>query len=82
MRTGALLARSPSSVDMIAHPTVLAVVDAMLGKRDTKYQLHLTQAIAIGPDSPVQQLHRDHWCFNFNRFPVDLDVEVSTIWAL
>lgn len=81
-RTGALLARSPSSVDLIAHPTVLSVVDGMLGKKGTKYQLHLTQAIAIGPDSPAQQLHRDHWCFNFHRFPVDLDVEVSTIWAL
>ncbi len=81
-RTGALLARSPSSVDLIAHPTVLAVVDGMLGHKGTKFQLHLTQAIAIGPDSPVQQLHRDHWCFNFHRFPVDLDVEVSTIWAM
>jgi len=81
-RTGALLARSPSSVDLIAHPTVLGVVDAVLGRKGTKYQLHLTQAIAIGPDSPAQQLHRDHWCFNFHRFPVDLDVEVSTIWAL
>lgn len=81
-RTGALLARSPSSVDMIAHPTVLGVVDRILGRKGTKYQLHLTQAIAIGPGSPAQQLHRDHWCFNFHRFPVDLDVEVSTIWAL
>ena len=81
-RTGALLARSPSSVDLIAHPTVLGVVDALLGRKGTKYQLHLTQAIAIGPDSPAQQLHRDHWCFNFHRFPVDLDVEVSTIWSL
>ncbi|MEY3361025.1 MAG: hypothetical protein RL531_744 [Actinomycetota bacterium] len=81
-RTGALLARTPSSVDLIAHPTVLAVVDAILGQNGAKYQLHLTQAIAIGPDSPAQQLHRDHWCFNFHRFPVDLDVEVSTIWAL
>ena len=75
-RTGALLARTPSSVDLIAHPTVLAVVGAILGQNGAKYQLHLTQAIAIGPDSPAQQLHRDHWCFNFHRFPV------STIWAL
>jgi ectoine hydroxylase-related dioxygenase (phytanoyl-CoA dioxygenase family) len=81
-RTGALLARSPSSVEMVAHPTVLTVVDAVLGRKDTKYQLHLTQAISIGPGAAAQQLHRDHWCFNFHRFPVDLDVEVATIWAL
>ena len=27
-------------------------------------------------------LHRDHWCFDFFPFPRDVDVEVSTIWAL
>lgn len=81
-RTGALLARSPSSVDLIAHPTVLGVVDALLGGGRARYQLHLTQAISIGPGSPAQQLHRDQWCFDFHPFPVDLNVEVSTIWAL
>jgi ectoine hydroxylase-related dioxygenase (phytanoyl-CoA dioxygenase family) len=81
-RTGALLARVPSSVELIAHPRVLEVCDRVLGRKGARYQLHLTQAIAIGPGSPAQQLHRDHWCFDFHRFPVDLDVEVSTIWAL
>ncbi|MFM7270666.1 MAG: phytanoyl-CoA dioxygenase family protein [Actinomycetes bacterium] len=81
-RTGALLARVPSSVELIAHPRLLEVCDRVLARKDAKYQLHLTQAIAIGPGSPAQQLHRDHWCFDFHRFPVDLDVEVSTIWAL
>ncbi len=81
-RTGALLARSPASVELIAHPTLLDVVGSILGSERATYQLHLTQAIAIGPGSPAQQLHRDQWCFDFHPFPVDLDVEVSTIWAL
>lgn len=81
-RTGALLARSPSSVDLIAHPTVLAVVDDVLDPTKTTFQLHLTQAISIGPGAPAQQLHRDHWCFDFHAFPVGVDVEVATIWAL
>jgi ectoine hydroxylase-related dioxygenase (phytanoyl-CoA dioxygenase family) len=81
-RTGALLARSPSAVELIAHPLVLDVVEQVLGRDTSPFQLHLTQAIAIGPGSPAQQLHRDQWCFDFHRFPVDLDVEVSTIWAL
>lgn len=81
-RTGALLARSPSSVELIAHPTVLGAVEQVLGQGTARFQLHLTQAISIGPGSPAQQLHRDQWCFDFHPFPVELDVEVSSIWAL
>jgi ectoine hydroxylase-related dioxygenase (phytanoyl-CoA dioxygenase family) len=81
-RTGALLARSPASVEMVAHPLVLEVADAVLWSKKTTFQLHLTQAISIGPDSDGQHLHRDQWCFDFFPFPDDMDVEVSSIWAL
>lgn len=81
-RTGALLTRAPSSVELVGHPLVLDVVDRTLWPQKTTFQLHLTQSIAIGPDSPAQVLHRDHWCFDFFPFPDDVHVEVSTIWAL
>lgn len=81
-RTGALLTRCPSSEQMVAHPLVLDVVDRTLWAKKTTFQLHLTQSIAIGPESPAQHLHRDQWCFDFFPFPRDVDVEVSTIWAL
>jgi len=81
-RTGALLGRSPSSVEMIAHPLVLEVADAVLWSKKTTFQLHLTQAITIGPGAEAQYLHRDQWCFDFFPFPDDVEVEVSTIWAL
>jgi len=81
-RTGALLSRCPSSAAMVAHPLVLDVVDRVLWPKKTTFQLHLTQSIAIGPQSPAQVLHRDHWCFDFFPFPRDVDVEVATIWAL
>jgi ectoine hydroxylase-related dioxygenase (phytanoyl-CoA dioxygenase family) len=81
-RTGALLTRAPSSVELVGHPLVLDVVDRALWPKKTTFQLHLTQSIAIGPDSPAQVLHRDHWCFDFFPFPDDVHVEVSTIWAL
>ncbi len=81
-RTGALLSRCPSSAAMVAHPLILDVVDRTLWAKKTTFQLHLTQSIAIGPDSPAQFLHRDHWCFDFFPFPRDVDVEVATIWAL
>ena len=81
-RTGALLARSRASQEFIANPLVLGAVDGVLGPHGTNYQLHLTQIIAIGPDSTAQPLHRDQWCFDFFPFPAEMDVEVSTIWAL
>ena len=81
-RTGALLTRCPSSVAMVAHPLILDVVNRTLWAKKTTFQLHLTQSIAVGPDSPLQMLHRDHWCFDYFPFPTGVDVEVSSIWAL
>lgn len=81
-RTGALLSRCPSSVALVAHPLVLEVVDQTLWAKKTTFQLHLTQSIAIDPESPPQHLHRDQWCFDFFPFPRDVDVEVASIWAL
>lgn len=81
-RTGALLARSMSSQNMVAHPLVLEVADAFLWEKKTSFQLHLTQVIAIGPNSPAQALHRDQWCFDFFPFPDDVEVELSSIWAM
>ena len=81
-RTGALLSRCPSSVAMVAHPLILDVVDRTLWADKTTFQLHLTQSIAIGPGSAPQTLHRDQWCFDFFPFPAEVDVEVSSIWAL
>ncbi len=81
-RTGALLARAPSSVDLVAHPTVLGVCERVLWPARSTFQLHLTQAITLGPGAAAQGLHRDQWCFDFFPFPHDVQVEVSTIWAL
>ncbi|MEI6630045.1 MAG: phytanoyl-CoA dioxygenase family protein, partial [Actinomycetota bacterium] len=81
-RTGALLARSTASIDMVAHPLVLKVTQKILGLSATTFQLHLTQIISISPGAPAQPLHRDQWCFDFFEFPSEMDVEISTIWAL
>lgn len=81
-RTGALVARSPASHDLIGNPLVLEVADGFLWEGKTTFQLHLSQLIAIGPDSPAQALHRDQWCFDFFAFPEGIEVELSTMWAL
>ncbi len=80
-RTGALIARSPSSHELIQHPTILEVTAELLDRAQS-YQLHLTQVIAIGPDSPGQSIHRDQWAFDFFEFPSDYHVQCNTIWAM
>ena len=80
-RTGALIARSPSSHPLVRHPTILGVTEKLL-HRAQSFQLHLTQVISIGPDSPGQSIHRDQWAFDFFEFPSDYDVQCNTIWAL
>jgi ectoine hydroxylase-related dioxygenase (phytanoyl-CoA dioxygenase family) len=81
-RTGALLARSVTSQQLIGHPLVLGAVDKVLWPRKTTFQLHLTQAITIGPGASAQQAHRDQWCFDFFEFPDDMQVEVGSMFAL
>jgi len=81
-RPGALLRRSPSSVEMVAHDLILEVADQVLWPAKTTFQIHLTQAICLGPGQTAQALHRDQWAFDFFEFPAEMEVEVSTIWAL
>ncbi len=80
-RTGALVARSASSHDLIQHPTILDVTGQLLHQAKS-FQLHLTQTISIGPDSPAQSIHRDEWAFDFFEFPSDHHVQCNTIWAM
>ena len=48
----------------------------------TKFQLHLTQVIAIGSDEPAQLIHRDQWAFDFFPFPRGYEVQCNTLWAM
>ena len=52
-RTGGLIGRSATSHATIMQPTILGVADLALAHA-TNYQLHITQVIEIGPDSPPQ----------------------------
>jgi ectoine hydroxylase-related dioxygenase (phytanoyl-CoA dioxygenase family) len=80
-RSGALVARSPASRELVQHPFVLDVTGRLLDRAKT-YQLHLTQTIAIGPGEPAQAIHRDQWAFDFFPFPADYHVQCNTMWAL
>jgi ectoine hydroxylase-related dioxygenase (phytanoyl-CoA dioxygenase family) len=80
-RSGALIARSPASRELIRHRLVLDVTGRLL-ERAKNYQLHLTQTIAIGPGEPAQSIHRDQWAFDFFPFPASYHVQCNTMWAL
>ena len=80
-RTGALVARSPSCRELVIHPLAVGAAKALLSQA-TNIQLHLTQAIAIGPGETAQPIHRDQWAFDFFPFPRGYDVQCNTIWAL
>jgi len=78
-RTGALIERSPTCRDLVMHPLAIDTCTEFLGE---KFQLHLTQTIAIGGTQPAQPVHRDQWAFDFFPFPDDYHVQCNTIWAM
>jgi len=80
-RTGSLVARSPSCRELVQHPLALGAARALL-EHATNIQLHLTQAIAIGPGETAQPIHRDQWAFDFFPFPQGYEVQCNTIWAM
>ncbi|HEX4218865.1 MAG TPA: phytanoyl-CoA dioxygenase family protein [Acidimicrobiales bacterium] len=80
-RTGSLIARSPSARQLVMHPLALGTTGKVLAHA-TNFQLHLTQAIAIGPGQPAQAIHKDRWAFDFFPFPTGYEVQCNTIWAL
>ncbi len=80
-RTGSLIARSSGCRELVMHPLALGTARTFLGHATT-LQLHLTQAIAIGPGETPQPIHRDQWAFDFFPFPAGYEVQCNTIWAL
>jgi len=80
-RTGGLVARSATCRELVMHPLVLGAVGNLL-KHLTRFQLHLTQIIAIGAGEPMQMIHRDQWAYDFFPFPKGYEVQCNTIWAM
>src|SRR6201992_306403 len=81
-RTGALIARSPTSRSLITNPTVIDTLDLVLGDHASTFQIDLTQLVTIGPGEPAQMIHRDQWSFDRYQFPRGFEAEVATMWAV
>jgi hypothetical protein len=80
-RTGALVARSPLSRELVMHPAMLAACEVFLKRACDRYQLHLTQIIRIRPGQPRQVLHRDRLAWG-GYLPASIEPQFNTIWAL
>ena len=80
-RISSLVAKSRTFAERVAaNPVILAVMDRLLGPRCERYQLHVTQAVNIGPGEGEQILHRDDGLLPFvHPGPQAL---CNTIWAL
>ena len=80
-RVGALVAKSRTFAEEVApNPSVMAVMDRLLGPRCERYQLHVTQVTNIGPGESEQILHRDDGLLPFvHPGPQAL---TNTMWAL
>ena len=80
-RTGALVWRSKACQDIIMNPTVLGFSEKWLDPFCERVQLNLSQIIRILPGETAQPIHRDRWAWGAF-IPHEVEVEISTIWAL
>jgi ectoine hydroxylase-related dioxygenase (phytanoyl-CoA dioxygenase family) len=76
-RVYSLVGVDPIFADLVEHPRILAICDALL---ETNYLLTASQAIHIHPGETAQPLHTDDGFYRIAR-PRNA-VSVSTIWAV
>lgn len=80
-RTGALVARSAASRELVMDSRVLELANGFLAPHTNRIQLHLTQVINIHPDQGTQPLHRDRLAWG-GYIPRSIEPQFNTIWAL
>jgi len=80
LRLGGILGLSRASADLIAHPRVMEVADAVLKRHCSNYRIGSTTAIEIHPGEEAQVLHRDDGFYPM-RLP-DVEFQISAMWSL
>ena len=80
LRIGSVLKDCPTTAELIGHPRVLEVADAVLLPNCTNYRIGSTTAIEVCPGEHDQPLHRDDVIY-----PMDIpgvQLQIGTNWAL
>ncbi|MBX2823921.1 MAG: phytanoyl-CoA dioxygenase family protein [Gammaproteobacteria bacterium] len=80
LRLGGILGISATAAQLIAHPRVMEVADALLRPHCECYQIGSCTAIEIHPGEKSQTLHRDDDFYPI-RIP-DVEFQFSAMWAL
>ena len=80
-RIGALIARSSVVREMAVNPLLLKLADAVLGPFCQSIQMHLTQAVSIGPGEGGQILHRDRGLWG-GWIPRRIETQLGTMLAV
>lgn len=80
LRVSGILARSRTASELIAHPRLMEIADAILLPHCINYRIGSTTAIEIWPGEAAQLLHRDDVIYPV-RIP-GLELQISTNWAL
>lgn len=77
-----LAARSNAFAEILLHPTMLAVADALLLPSCGSYWMNTGQMMIIGPGEPTQVLHRDADNWRTMNRPDGFEVTVSCMFAI
>jgi len=80
LRLPQILARSRTSAELIGHPAVMQVADAILLPNCANYQIGSTTAIEIHPGEGSQFLHKDDDMYPIR--VVGMELQISAMWAL
>ena len=80
LRVSGVLGVSPTSAELVAHPRVLEVADAILLEHCLNYRIGSLTAIEIHPGESEQYLHTDDGIYPL-RIP-GVQFQVSAMWAL
>jgi ectoine hydroxylase-related dioxygenase (phytanoyl-CoA dioxygenase family) len=80
LRLATILALSRASADLIAHPRVMEIADAVLGPHCENYRIGSSTGIEIYPGEDGQALHRDDDFYPM-RIP-NVEFQLSAMWAL
>ena len=78
-RVSAILGISRASADLIAHPHVMSIADALLGPHCECFRIGSTTAIEILPGEKHQVLHQDDSFYPL-RFP-GVEYQISAMWS-
>ena len=79
-RFGSVLLKSPASHALLLDPSLLSILDEVLGPHCDWYQLNLTQAVRLHPGERQQVPHRDEEMWPCQKNGVEYLVNV--MWAL